>query len=96
MSVAVIIDMPGGSEKQYDQVIATVFPDGKLPKGWQVHLAGPTEKGWRIVNVVPSQEQFEAFARERLRPALVQAGEGDITPQLAFFPVHRLIRGATS
>jgi hypothetical protein len=43
-----------------------------------------------LVNVVPSQEQFEAFARERLNPATQNAGEG--TPQLTFFPVHNLIR----
>jgi len=92
MSVAVIIDMPGGRQKEYEQVIASVFPEGKLPKGWQVHLAGPTDKGWRIVNVVPSQEEFETFARDRLRPALEQAGEGDITPQVTYFQVHRLIR----
>jgi hypothetical protein len=38
-----------------------------------VHLAGPTADGWRTINVVPSQEQFEAFAREKLIPAVQQA-----------------------
>jgi hypothetical protein len=90
--VAVIVDIPGGPDQQYEQVIATVFPEGKLPEGWLVHVAGPTENGWRIVNVVPSQEQFEAFGRKQLRPALQQAGEGDVTSQVTFFPVHRLIR----
>jgi hypothetical protein len=74
----------------YEQLIPGLFPDGKLPEGWQVHIAGPTENGWRIVNVVPSREQFEAFAREQLNPATQQVGEG--TPQLTFFPVHKLIR----
>ena len=60
MAVAVIIDIPGGNE----QMIAKLFPEGKLPDGWQVHIAGPSENGWRVINVVPSQEQFEAFARE--------------------------------
>lgn len=56
MAVAVTVDIPGGTQQRYEQVIATVFPDGKLPGGWLVHLAGPTENGWRVVNVVPSQE----------------------------------------
>ncbi len=43
MAVAVIVDIPGGTEQQYEQVIATVFPDGKLPEGWLMHLAGPNE-----------------------------------------------------
>ena len=63
--------------------------DGKLPEGWLMHLAGPTESGWRVINVVPSQEQFEVFAREQLIPAVQQAE--NVTPQLAFFPVYRLI-----
>jgi hypothetical protein len=90
MAVAVIVDIPGGTEQGYEQVIATVFPEGKLPEGWLVHIAGPTETGWRVVNVVPSQEQFKAFARERLLPATQKVG--DPTPQLTSFPVYRLTR----
>jgi hypothetical protein len=90
MPVAVTIDIPGGNEQFYEQMVAKLFPDGKLPEGWLVHLAGPTESGWRVINVVPSQEQFEVFAREQLIPAVQQAE--NVTPQLAFFPVYRLIR----
>jgi hypothetical protein len=93
--VAVIVDVPGGNEQFYGQIAANLFPDGELPDGWLVHTAGATESGWRIVNVVPSQEQFKAFARERLRTALQQL-EG-VTPYLTSFPVHKLIRqGASS
>jgi hypothetical protein len=91
MTVAVIIDVPNGNQQFYDQIVPTLFPEGKLPEGWQLHVAGPTETGWRIVNVVPSQEQFEAFAREQLGPALLQL-EG-VTPEMTFFPVYRLIQG---
>ena len=90
MAVAVIIDIPGGNEHIYEQLTARLFPAGQLPEGWLVHVAGPTADGWRIVNVVPSQEHFEAFARDQLIPAVQQA-EG-VTPQLAYFPVYRLIR----
>jgi hypothetical protein len=87
---AVIVDIPRGNQQFYDQIIPTLFPDGKLPEGWQVHIAGPTEAGWRIVNVVPSREQFETFSRERLGPIL-QELEG-VTPELTYFPVYRMIR----
>lgn len=90
MTVAVTIDIPGGNEQFYEQLTAKLFQDGKLPEGWLVHLAGPVESGWRVINVVPSQEQFEVFAREQLIPAVQQAE--NVTPQLAFFPVYRLIR----
>jgi hypothetical protein len=89
--VAVIVDVPRGNAQFYDQIAPNLFPEGKLPTGWQVHIAGTTESGWRIVNVGPSQEQFEGFARDRLAPTLQQVG-GEVTPELTFFPVHRLIR----
>jgi hypothetical protein len=91
MAVAVVVDIPGGNAEAYGQIIATAFPGDELPEGWTLHVAGPTENGWRIVNVVPSQEQFELFARQRLRPGLQQVGEGDVTPEIAFFSVHKLI-----
>jgi hypothetical protein len=87
---AVIVDIPRGNQEFYDQIIPALFPDGKLPEGWQVHIAGPTETGWRIVNVVPSQEEFETFSRERLGPILREL-EG-VTPELTYFPVYRMIR----
>jgi hypothetical protein len=88
MAVAVVVDVPGGNEQLYDQL--KLFPEGKLPEGWLMHLAGPTETGWRVVNIVPSQEEFEAFAREQLAPAARQVG--DPPPEITFFPVYRLIR----
>ena len=87
---AVIVDIPRGNQQFYDRIIPALFPDGKLPEGWQVHIAGPTETGWRIVNVVPSQERFETFSREQLGPIL-QELEG-VTPELTYFPVYRMIR----
>ena len=90
MAVAVIVDIPGGNQQVYEQLTAKLFQDGKLPDGWQIHLAGPTPDGWRIINVVPSQEQFEAFAREQLFPVVQQAE--NVTPQLTFFPIYKLIR----
>jgi hypothetical protein len=90
MAVVVTVDIPGGNQEIYEQLTAKLFQDGKLPEGWQMHLAGPTADGWRIINVVPSQEHFEIFAREKLFPAVQQAEK--VTPQLAFFPVYKLIR----
>jgi hypothetical protein len=90
MADAVIIDVPNGNQQFYDQILPTLFPDGKLPDGWTLHIAGPTKTGWRIVNVVPSQAEFEAFARDHLGPALLQL-EG-VTPEMTFFPVYRVIQ----
>jgi hypothetical protein len=90
MAVAVIVDIPGGNQQVYDKLTAKLFQDGKLPNGWLLHIAGPAADGWRIINVVPSHEQFEEFAREQLFPAVQQAE--DVTPLLTYFPVYRLIQ----
>jgi hypothetical protein len=90
MAVGVTIDIPGGTKQQHERVIAAAFPEGRLPAGWLVHLAGPTRSGWRVVNVAPSQEQFEAFAVDQLIHASQQVLEA--LPTLTFFPVHTLIR----
>jgi hypothetical protein len=45
MAIAVTIDIPGGNEQFYEQMVAKLFPYGELPEGWLVHLAGPTESG---------------------------------------------------
>jgi hypothetical protein len=39
-----------------------------------VRIAGPIDNGWRVVNVAPSQEEFEVFAREQLIPGASSTG----------------------
>ena len=36
MAVAVTIDIRDGTAPLYEQVIAEVFPEGKLPDGWLI------------------------------------------------------------
>jgi hypothetical protein len=90
MAVAVLVEIRGGTQEQYEQVAARIFPDGKLPAGWLLHVSGAAEGDWRVVNVVESQEEFERFARETILPATREAGEEP--PQFTFFPVHTLMR----
>ena len=90
MPVAVTIDIPGGNEQFTSRWSPGSSRAASFPRaGWCI-WPGPTESCWRVINVVPSQEQFEVFAREKLTPAVQQAE--NVTPQLAFFPVYRLIR----
>lgn len=89
MAVGVIVTVPEGTEEQYEQIAPTLFPEDKLPDGWAIHIAGPTDSGWQVINVVPSREEFETFAREKLIPATQQAD--DRPPEVRFFAIHRLI-----
>jgi hypothetical protein len=92
MAVVIVNEIEGGSQELYDTVNPKVMEGGKLPEGCQLHIAGPMEKGWRVITVWDSEEQFGKFRDEKLLPALREAGEGDrIAPQITAQPVHKLI-----
>jgi hypothetical protein len=90
MVVAVTVDIPGGTEDDYEQMMERAFPEGTHPEGWLVHVSGPTESGWRVMHVAASQQQFEAFSRKLLLAAAGLAWQVG-PPRLTCFPVHRLI-----
>jgi hypothetical protein len=93
MAVVVVNEIEGGSQELYDQVNPRVMPDGKLPDGCELHIAGPYEKGWRVITVWESDERFQQFRNETLIPAMQEAGAQDrIMPSISTQPVHNLLR----
>jgi hypothetical protein len=93
MAVVIVNEMQGGSQDVYDKVNPKVMPGGKLPDGCQVHIAGPSDNGWRVITVWDSEEQFNQFRNEKLIPALKEADEeGRIAPNITAKPVHNLIK----
>lgn len=95
MPVLMVHDSPGGTQTQYEEVIARLS-DGRgfhSLDDWPVtgilsHVAGPTDSGWRVVDVWESEEAFQRFGAV-IGPVLQQVkfpGE----PRL--FPVHHLVR----
>jgi heme-degrading monooxygenase HmoA len=92
MAVVVVNEVKEGSQDFYDKVTGQVMPDGKLPDGCQVHIAGPGEEGWRVITVWDSDEQFQAFRDEKLIPALKEAGgENFVAPSIEPQQVYKLI-----
>jgi hypothetical protein len=74
MSVALILDFPGGTRVQYDQVVGQMDLGGYLPPGALFHAAGSYEGGWRVVDVWQDLPTFERFRDERIMPLTAQAG----------------------
>jgi hypothetical protein len=92
MAVVTVNEIEGGNQDFYDQVNPKVMPGGKLPDGCQVHIAGPTENGWRVITVWDSDEQFQQFRDEKLIPALRESGgEERVAPSISTSPVYNLI-----
>jgi hypothetical protein len=92
MAIGVIIDAPGGTQAQYDAVLAAVGPH--LPADLLFHAAGPREGGFVLVDVWESPEALDRFMAQRLGPALRAAGWPTEVSRLVF-PVCNL-RGAAA
>ena len=93
MAVVIINDIEGGNQELYDSVNPRAMPEGRLPDGCQVHIAGPTDTGWRVITVWDSDEQFQQFRDDSLIPAMQEAGVGErIAPSISSDPVYRFLK----
>lgn len=80
MSYAFVQDV-AASWHEYRRLLAgTVEPP---PSGLILHLAGPTDEGFRIVDVWQSEAAWKCFHAERLAPAFAVLG-GPARPQPTF------------
>ena len=82
MAIGVLLDVPGGTQEQYEQINEKAFGDPKGPSeppdGLIIHTAGATKSGWRIFDVWESREAFDRFNNEIIMPAV----EGMDLPQI--------------
>ncbi len=74
MAIGFIFNNPGQTKEQYDAVVEQLNLAESLPEGWIFHVAGPTEDGWRVVEVWESQEAADAYFQGRLGQVLQNAG----------------------
>ncbi len=82
MTFGVVQDMPGVREDEYRRVEKHLGPD--RPPGLLAHVSGPTEEGWRIVNVWEDEAAYRRFTSERLlRAAGLAAHEDGFDPSKA-------------
>jgi hypothetical protein len=52
----------GGTQEQYDAIVAEAHPaDGSLPVGQLHHFAGPTDGGFLVVALWETKEQNDEF-----------------------------------
>ena len=87
MAVAMLLEWPGQTQEQYEQLMKHVALDADPPEGGLFHVAGPMPGGWRVVDIWESEEAFERFAQARLRPAVHRVGIPDM-PDPQFYPVE--------
>lgn len=69
------------SWEQYERVTAGLLEPP--PVGLVVHVAGPTDEGFRIIGLWESEHAWRRFQRDRLRPAVAALG-GPTRPEPRF------------
>jgi hypothetical protein len=95
MPVVMLHDSPGGTQEQYEKVAARLTDGRGLDSidDWPIqgvlsHVAGPTDDGWRVVDVWESEDAFERFGA-LIGPILAEVGmPGE--PQV--FPAYRFVK----
>ena len=89
MALAFLLEFPGATQKQFDQVFEQLQLGGKSPPGQLFHVDGPIEGGWRAVDVWESQEALDTFFQAKLGQALQEAGVA--APQIQVWPVSTIL-----
>jgi hypothetical protein len=89
MPVAIVMDFPGGTLEQYDEVIAKMglTPGGPGAPGGLFHWATATDDGIRVTDVWESREQFDAFSESTIGPITQEVGVPG-PPQVTYYDVH--------
>ncbi len=95
MPVLMVHDGPCGTKEQYDEVCSRLTDGRGLNSlsDWSTggilsHAAGPTDNGWRVVDVWESEEAFQRFGQV-IGPILQEVGMPG-QPQL--FPLHNFVK----
>ena len=89
MAIGLIFNNPGQTQEQYDAAVEQLNLAQSLPEGWIFHAAGPTEDGWRVVEVWESQEAADAYFQGGLGQVL--KNEGVSLGQPDTFTVYNVI-----
>jgi hypothetical protein len=94
MAIAVLINCPGVTLKQYDDAVELggFLPGGPLPPEGLFHWVTKTEDGILVVNVWESMEGFEKFA-DTVASLMDQVGV-QVPPDVQIFEVHNYLAGA--
>jgi hypothetical protein len=90
MPVAFLFEADGIGQEEYDGLMERLGRgevDAPAPDGFIAHLAGPTDAGWRAVDVWESEEAAGAFyGSERFQSMLADAPPIRQQP----WPLHRV------
>lgn len=74
MATAYVLEFPGATADQYDQVLERMDLGGRVPGGALFHWVTLTDKGMMVVDVWESPEVFQKFSAEKIAPYSAEVG----------------------
>jgi hypothetical protein len=74
MTVALVLDFPGATKKQYDEVVDRMELGGRMAPGGLIHVAGSYDGGWRVIDLWEDLEHFEHFRDTLIVPVTSVVG----------------------
>ena len=87
MAVHIRIELPGVGVEEFDRIDGAINARDNHPEGLIFSGSGPVDGGWRVLDFWESRAHFDAFAVERIGPAVAAAGS-TVQPQIDEFPIH--------
>jgi hypothetical protein len=91
MAVAFVLDFPGGTMEQYNQVVERMHLDGQMAAGGLIHVAGSYQGGLRVIDVWEDSEHFQRFSEEQIVPHTQALGLPE--PTVRMMPVEQQREG---
>ena len=82
MALAMLAEIPDLTRQQYEAVVTTVNRAGGTPAGALLHAAGPSDSGYRIVEVWETREAADAFYGSELYRQAITGAHLDTEPQI--------------
>ncbi len=74
MATIMLMHWPEVTEGQYQEARKLVNWEGNVPKGAKFHTSWFAGDGFHVFDLWDTQDDFDAFLRERLGPAIAQIG----------------------
>ncbi len=83
MAIVYTAETPGMTEQQAQSMLEQVGQRLRQAKGFIAHASGPTQAGYRVVEVWQSRENFQRWFDQAIKPGLQAAGVPE--PRQEFF-----------
>jgi hypothetical protein len=75
VAILVVGEASGVTAEQDAALAKRLYPEGSLPAGFRIRMAGPMAGGWRIITLWDSEADWERFRDDTLVPALAGIGQ---------------------